>query len=220
MYGDGDLDRLYRIRLLRSLGLSLTDIARTLDSGDWTLPAALHSHLRQVEAEAARASALRSRLQTLVASLSAHDATPDELLRLLEDMNMDSMIRDRISILVYRDIPATHAFLVRAFGFRPGELTYDGEGRCVHGELYAGDGGTIWLHPETSTYGLASPQSLGSASATMAVMVDDVDDHHRLAAAQGAEIVYPPVDQPYGYREYSARDPEGGFWSFMKPLDA
>jgi hypothetical protein len=25
--------------------------------------------------------------------------------------------------------------------------------------------------------------------------------------------------QPYGYREYSARDSEGGLWSFMKPLD-
>jgi hypothetical protein len=28
-----------------------------------------------------------------------------------------------------------------------------------------------------------------------------------------------PTNQPYGYREYSARDPEGGLWSFMKPLD-
>jgi DNA-binding transcriptional MerR regulator len=30
---------------------------------------------------------------------------------------------------------------------------------------------------------------------------------------------YESVDQPYGYREYSARDSEGGLWSFMKPLD-
>lgn len=26
------------------------------------------------------------------------------------------------------------------------------------------------------------------------------------------------VDQPYGYREYSAMDPEGHLWSFMKAL--
>ena len=32
-------------------------------------------------------------------------------------------------------------------------------------------------------------------------------------------IVYEPVDEPYGYREYSARDPDGHPWSFMKPLD-
>jgi MerR family transcriptional regulator, thiopeptide resistance regulator len=41
-------------------------------------------------------------------------------------------------------------------------------------------------------------------------MVDDVDAHHTRAAEAGAEIVYPPTDQPYGFREYSARDPEGG----------
>jgi uncharacterized glyoxalase superfamily protein PhnB len=66
---------------------------------------------------------------------------------------------------------------------------------------------------------LASPQRVGRATATTAVIVDDVDAHFRHAAAEGAEIVYEPVDQPYGYREYSARDPEGGLWSFMKPLD-
>jgi len=49
-------------------------------------------------------------------------------------------------------------------------------------------------------------------------MVDDVDAHHERAKTKGAEIVYAPVDQPYGYREYSARDPEGGLWSFMKAL--
>ena len=51
-----------------------------------------------------------------------------------------------------------------------------------------------------------------------AVMVDDVDAHYRYAKAQGAIVDYEPVDQCYGYREYSARDIEGGMWSFMKPL--
>jgi MerR family transcriptional regulator, thiopeptide resistance regulator len=50
-------------------------------------------------------------------------------------------------------------------------------------------------------------------------MVDDVDAHYAHAVEQGATIVHEPVDEPYGYREYSARDPEGGLWSFMKPLE-
>ena len=50
-------------------------------------------------------------------------------------------------------------------------------------------------------------------------MVDDVDAHFRHAKGEGATIDYEPVDQPYGYREYSARDSEGALWSFMKPLD-
>jgi MerR family transcriptional regulator, thiopeptide resistance regulator len=48
------------------------------------------------------------------------------------------------------------------------------------------------------------------------VLVDDVDDHHRHAVGEGATIRYPPVDQPYGFREYSALDPEGHLWSFMR----
>jgi uncharacterized glyoxalase superfamily protein PhnB len=61
-------------------------------------------------------------------------------------------------------------------------------------------------------------KTLGAASGCTAVIVDDVDDHFRGAVERGAIIVYEPVDQPYGYREYSARDPEGGLWSFMKPI--
>ena len=78
----------------------------------------------------------------------------------------------------------------------------------------------IWLHPESDEFGLASPARLGAATATMAVKVDDVDDHHRSVAAKGGDIVHPPTDQPYGYREYSARDCEGALWSFTKALDA
>jgi uncharacterized glyoxalase superfamily protein PhnB len=112
-----------------------------------------------------------------------------------------------------------HAYLVDVFGFTPGEVTVAPDGSVVHAEVYVGDG-VIWLHPETETFRLASPQSLGAASATTAVMVDDVDEHHRLVEARGGNIVYPPVDQPYGYREYSAHDCEGALWSFMKKLTA
>jgi uncharacterized glyoxalase superfamily protein PhnB len=52
----------------------------------------------------------------------------------------------------------------------------------------------------------------------MAVMVDDVDRHHERAVAAGATVVAAPRDMPYGVREYSARDLEGGLWSFMAPL--
>ena len=129
----------------------------------------------------------------------------------------DNQVKTRISILVYQDLEAAHRFLVDVFGFTPGEVTSTPDGQVVHAEVLAGDG-MIWLHTESSEFGLASPASLGAATATMAIMVDDVDEHHRLVAERGAEIVYPPVDQPYGYREYSARDPEGALWSFMKPL--
>ena len=46
------------------------------------------------------------------------------------------------------------------------------------------------------------------------VFVEDVDAHHIRAAAGGADIIYPPTDQPYGQREYGASDSEGRIWSF------
>jgi len=122
-------------------------------------------------------------------------------------------------LLAYKDIPAIHAWLVRVFGLGAGRLEHDDQGRCVHGEVQAG-GGVIWLHEVSPEFGLASPRPLGAATGTTAVMVENVDAHHHQAINEGAEIIYPPTDQPYGYREYSARKPEGGLRSFMKPLDS
>ena len=103
------------------------------------------------------------------------------------------------------------------FGLVGGELTRDGDGRVVHGEVFAGDG-VIWMHQESEAFRLASPATSGTASHCMAVDVDDVDSHHARAVAAGAEIVYEPTEMPYGVREYAARDTEGGLWSFMQPL--
>ena len=46
------------------------------------------------------------------------------------------------------------------------------------------------------------------------VIVQDPDAHYRDAVAAGAEIVLDLVDQSYGGRGYSCRDPEGRVWSF------
>jgi uncharacterized glyoxalase superfamily protein PhnB len=131
---------------------------------------------------------------------------------------LDNGLQRPIASLVCVDLETTYDHLIRVFRLGPGELTRDDYGNVVHGELQAGDG-TVWLHPESAEFGLASPRTLGASSGTVVVMVDDVDAHHRHAVSEGAEVVYQPVDQPYGYREYSARDPEGALWSFMKPLD-
>ncbi len=163
---------------------------------------------------------LRARLGRLLTSVGPHDGpSTDDLLEVLEEMTMlDATVQRRISILVYADLEAAYGFLVDVFGLGPGQLTRDEHGRVVHAELQAGDG-VVWLHPESPEFGLSSPRSLGAATATMAVIVDDIDAHYRHASARGAVVDYEPVDQPYGYREYSARDSEGGLWSFMKPLD-
>jgi DNA-binding transcriptional MerR regulator len=220
LYNAEDVHRLYRVCLLRKFGFALEEIAQALDDPGWDLNHALHRHLDLIDRQMTNSGRLRRRLAEMIASLARNDApTAAELIETMEEMVMlDSTVQRRISILVYEDIAAVHAYLVRVFGLGPGRLEHDGTGRCVHGEVDAGDG-VIWLHEVSPKYGLASPQSLGASTGTTAVMVEDVDAHHQQAVRQGAEILYPPTDMPYGYREYSARDPEGGLWSFMKPLD-
>jgi DNA-binding transcriptional MerR regulator/uncharacterized glyoxalase superfamily protein PhnB len=219
-YGPDAVARLYRLIRMRRLGLSLDQIRRVLDDPEWSLADALRDHLTAVDTQIVTLTALRDGVGTTLAQLArSHDPTPD-LLEVLATMDaLDSPLRRRIAILVYRNLQVAHDYLVEVFGLTPGEVTPGPDGTAVHATLYAGDG-VIWLHPETETYRLASPDTLGAATATTAVMVDDVDDHYRMVRARGGQIVYAPTDQPYGYREYSARDCEGALWSFMKELES
>jgi DNA-binding transcriptional MerR regulator/uncharacterized glyoxalase superfamily protein PhnB len=220
LYSAADVERLYRICLLRRLGLPLADVGRVLDDPAWSLGAAMAHHLRELDRRLESTTRLRSLLAHVIGSLGSDRVpTADDLLNVLEAMTMlETTLQRRISILVYEDLEAAYEFLMRVFGLGPGQLTRDDDGKVIHGEMQTGDG-VVWLHPESPEFRLASPRSLDASTAMVAVMVEDVDAHFRHAAEHGASIVYEPVDQPYGYREYSARDCEGGLWSFMKPLD-
>lgn len=218
-YSPDDVNRLFRICFLRRLGLPLTDIAGVLDDAAWDVSSMLQRQVRELEERLASGARLRSRLhQLLDAGGQSDHTTSTHLLHVLEDMTMlDTSATKRISMLVYADLAAAAEHLTEVFGLGPAELIRDGDGTVQHATVQAGDG-EIWLHAERAEFGLASPATNGAATAMMAVMVDDVDEHHRGVAERGGEIVYEPIDQPYGYREYSARDNEGGLWSFMKPL--
>ena len=86
------------------------------------------------------------------------------------------------------DTRAMLDWLCQAFGFEEHMLaTADGD-QIVHAQLTFGNG-MIMLGP-------------------------DVDAHHARALEAGADVVMPPVDQDYGGRGYSCRDPEGNLWSF------
>ena len=215
-YDAAVIDRLYRIRLQRELGTPLAEV--TVDDVD--LLALTQRHLADVDARIAELARQRERVRAVEARLLEGAAPSDgELLSVLEGLAGDepTMTR-RLTLLVYRDIEAAQRHLVDVFGLREGPLTRDDAGRVVHGEVHAGDG-VIWLHPESPDFRLASPATLGGASHCMAVDVDDVEEHWRRATAAGAEILYEPTDMPYGVREYSARDAEGGIWSFHGPLE-
>lgn len=122
-----------------------------------------------------------------------------------------------ITILVYEDLAEMHDWLVRVFGFESGGVDRDESGKGRHAEVRVGDG-AIWLHRAAPEHGLLSPRTVGAATACVSVIVPDVDEHYRRSSERGANVSGEPADQPYGYREYDVRDPEGVLWSFMAPL--
>jgi uncharacterized glyoxalase superfamily protein PhnB len=121
-----------------------------------------------------------------------------------------------IPVLTYRDIAAAHAFLVKAFGFRAGRLDHAADGSVVHGEVHHGDH-EIWLHRVTAEHGM-HPASKETESTGLSVQVADINSHYERAKAAGATLMSEPTDQPYGLREYGARDPDGHQWWFSMPI--
>ncbi len=111
-------------------------------------------------------------------------------------------------VLRYKDADAAIAYLTDTFGFVPGDITRDDEGRVVHATLTWASG-VLML---SESRGEGDPFDLGPTCLYLAV--DDPDSHFAHARDAGAEMVMELTDQPYGSREYAARDPEGTVWCF------
>jgi len=216
-YSGGDVARLYRIMLLRRLGFPLRQITAVLDDPRWQLAAAVRQHLDDTRHRADAAAQLCARLAKIATELDRHqNPPPEQLLPVLQEMTMlDGLMHSTTSLLVYNNLAAAHEYLARVYGLDPGPVTRDEQGRAVHAEVRAGPQ-VIWLHP--AGHGYQSPASLGAVTGMTVITVDDADAHHARAAQAGADIIEEPTDQPYGVREYGARDLEGQLWYFQSPL--
>ncbi|RDI48559.1 MerR family transcriptional regulator [Nocardia mexicana] len=219
LYSSADVERLYRIGLLRRLGLRLDEVSAALDDPGQDLVAMMNRHIGQLDRKLAVGHRLRQRLTTMVGALAEQRSLDTrELLGTLEDMAMlDTAIQRRIPTLVYTDIEAAHKFLTEVFGLEPGQIARASDGTAVHAEVTAGDG-VLWLHQVAEQFGLRSPQQVGACTEGMSIVVEDVDAHYRHAKSAGAEVIYEPTDQVYGYRDYSVHDNERHLWTFMSPL--
>lgn len=215
-YDATTLARLYRVLLLRELGTPLGDIADAPDE----LLEVVRRHLAGIDERIAHLARVREHVRSAEDTLMREGTpTDEELLSLLAGVGgHEPALTRRLTLLVYRDLAAAADHLVSTFGFTAGPMARDDSGTVVHAEVHAGDG-VVWMHRELPEQGLASPATLGGATACMAVSVDDVTAHHARSLAAGAEIAYPPTHMPYGVLEYGARDPEGVLWSFMEDID-
>ncbi len=118
------------------------------------------------------------------------------------------MTQTVIPTLRYRDARTAIKFLTDAFGLTEHSLSAAPDGTISHAELAWGDG-FVMVGSRS-----AEPSPFDSGRSVLYLTLDDPDAHHDRAVVAGAEIITKPTDQPYGSREYAARDTEGNVWCF------
>ncbi len=121
-----------------------------------------------------------------------------------------------IPTMMYRDAPVAIEFLCRAFGFER-HLVVPGEGGTVdHAQLTFGRGMIMLGSMKETQFGrlMRHPDEVGGETRAVYIVVAEIDAHYARARAAGADIVIDIVDQPYGGRDYTCRDPEGHLWAF------
>jgi DNA-binding transcriptional MerR regulator len=87
LYSAADVERLYRLLALRSVGLPLEEIGPLLDREDG-LADSVRRHLDRVEQQLGALERLRLRLTRLVAALDGDEASTDQFLDAMEAMTM------------------------------------------------------------------------------------------------------------------------------------
>lgn len=112
--------------------------------------------------------------------------------------------------LHYRDPEAALEWLKRAFGFEEKAVYRSEDGRIQHAELRLGDGLIMFGGIPADS----APPDGEQPPITIYAVVKETDFHYERARAAGTQIVRDLAEQPYGSREYSARDLEGNVWSF------
>lgn len=122
-----------------------------------------------------------------------------------------------IPYLFYEDVDAAIDFLSRAFGFAE-MMRVDTPSGGVHAQVKLGDQIVMLGHGGLDK-AYATPAALGRVTSGVFVYLDEIDEHYARAEAEGAEIVEPLADLPYG-RSYTVRDPQGHTWFFTSPKGA
>jgi uncharacterized glyoxalase superfamily protein PhnB len=116
--------------------------------------------------------------------------------------------------LTYRDARGAVAFLTSAFGFQATAVyaREDDPSIVEHAEMRWPLGGGV-MFGTTGKDDSAFGRRVAGNDAVY-VVCDDPDTLFEQAVAAGAEVVRGLVDEDYGSRGFTVRDPEGNLWSF------
>lgn len=126
-----------------------------------------------------------------------------------------------VPCLRYRDARAAIAWICEVMGFRE-HLVVPGEGQeIMHAELVSGSGMLMLGSIRDSDYNRLFPEAraaepgkaLPPHTTGLYLVVPDADAVYARVQKSGCAIERPIVDEPYGGRGFTCRDPEGHVWS-------
>ena len=109
-------------------------------------------------------------------------------------------------------------FYKRAFDAEEIYRLTEPTGRIGHAEIKIGPM-VLMLADEYPEHGIQGPQSLGGTTFAIHLHVDNVDALLAQAKTAGATVVREPVDQFYGERSATVRDPFGHEWLLGQSIE-
>ena len=112
-----------------------------------------------------------------------------------------------------KDAEAMIAWLKDVLGFAE-RVVYRKEGTVVHAELAFGSSILMLGAHRDDAYAKLIGDIGGRRTDAVYLAVDDPDALYQKVKAAGAQIEMELCTTDYGSRDFAARDPEGGLWSF------
>jgi PhnB protein len=114
--------------------------------------------------------------------------------------------------ITVKDAAKAIDYYKRAFGAQELSRHAIPGGKLMHASIRIGDS-TMFLNDEFPEMGALSPQTVGGASVTLTLYVEDADAVFKKAVDAGATIKMPIDDQFWGDRYGSVQDPFGHLWA-------
>lgn len=114
--------------------------------------------------------------------------------------------------LIVKDAKSALTFYQKAFNAQAELELNTPDGGVAHAELKIGNS-YLMLTEEFPDMGFVGPQTLGGAGVSIMLYTEDAESLYEQAIEQGCEVMRPMMDQFYGDRAGTLKDPYGHVWT-------
>jgi PhnB protein len=120
--------------------------------------------------------------------------------------------------LIAPNAAAAMEFYSAAFGATVKRRLAMPDGKIMHAEIKIGDS-IIMLAGEFPSHESFGPEHFGGSPVSVVLYVENADELYARALEAGATSVRPMVDQPFGDRSGTVRDPFGHRWILISHIE-